>query len=395
MTQGLCGIAAGVEAVLAGHCDPRFADLAAALADELTTGGELGAAISVDIDGETVVDIWGGYADQAKTRQWDRDTIVNVFSSTKNVTALAALLLIDRGSLDPYAPVARYWPEFAASGKHNIEVRHVLSHTSGVSGWDMPFSIEDVYDWEKSTARLAAQAPWWTPGSASGYHALSSGHLIGEIVHRITGRTLKEFVREEIAEPLGADFQIGARPEDDSRIAELIPPPPLDVPLDAVPEDHPMRKTFAVLPPNSEAALTAQTTAWRRADIGSANGHGNAGSLVRSLSAISLGGMVNGLRLLSPDTIDLIFEEQADGIDLVMGMPARWGIGYALPKPEAVPDIPPGRICYWGGWGGSMAVMDLDRRMTFAYVMNKMGQVTSAGSDRTQKYTRLIYEAVT
>ena len=396
MTQQFCAVgrARAVDAVIAGHCDRRFADLAAALADEITTGGELGAAIAIDIDGEMVVDIWGGYADQAKTRQWDQDTIVNVFSSTKNVTALAALLLIDRGRLDPYAPVAKYWPEFAANGKHDVEVRHVLSHTSGVSGWEMPFTIEEVYDWEKATARLAAQAPWWPPGTASGYHALTSGHLVGEIVRRITGMTLKEFVRKEIAEPLGADIQIGARPEDDSRIAELIPPPPLDIPLDAVPEDHPMRKTFAIMTPNPEAALTAQTTAWRRADIGSANGHGNARSLVRALSPISLGGNVNDVQFLRPETTDLIFQEQADGMDLVLCMPARWGIGYALPKPEAVPDIPLGRICFWGGWGGSMVVMDLDRRMTFSYVMNKMGQVTAAGSDRSQKYARLIYQCI-
>jgi CubicO group peptidase (beta-lactamase class C family) len=309
--------------VLHGHYDSRFEDLVASLAEEVTSGGELGAAIAVDIDGEMVVDIWGGYADRAKTRQWDRDTIVNVFSSTKNITALAALLLIDRGSLDPFGPVAAYWPEFAANGKQDIEVRHILGHTSGISGWEMPFRIEDVYDWEKSTARLAAQAPWWEPGTASGYHALTIGHLVGEMVRRITGMTLKEFVRKEIAEPLGADIQIGARAEDDSRIAELIPPPPLDLPLDALPEDHPMRKTFAMQPPTSEAALTAQTTAWRRADIGSGNGHGNARALTRSLSPISLDGTVSGVRLLRPETIELIFHEQADGVDLVLAMPAR------------------------------------------------------------------------
>ncbi|CAM2780897.1 serine hydrolase [Mycobacterium intermedium] len=390
MTQQFCA----VDAVLAGHHDPRFSDLAVALAEELTTGGELGAAITVDIDGESVVDIWGGYADHAKTRQWDRDTIVNVFSSTKNITALAALLLIDRGEVDPFAPVARYWPEFAANGKHTIEVRHVLSHTSGVCGWEPPFSTEDLYDWDRSTERLAAQAPWWEPGTASGYHVVTIGHIVGEVVRRITGMRLKEFVREEIAGPLGADFQIGARPEDDTRIAELVPPPAFDLPLDLMPEDSPMRKTFGTLPPTPDGALTAQTTAWRRADIGSANGHGNARSLVRCLSAISLGGNVNGMQLLRPETVDLIFQEQANGIDLVLGMPTRWGIGYALPKPEAVPDIPDGRICYWGGWGGSMVIMDLDRRMTMSYVMNRMGHVTPAGSERTQKYTRVLYQIV-
>lgn len=390
---------AGIDAhfttgVLHGHYDSRFEDLVAALADEVTTGGELGAAIAVDIGGELVVDIWGGYADRAKTREWSQDTIVNVFSSTKNVTALAALMLIDRGLLDPFAPVAKYWPEFAANGKERIEVRHVLSHTSGVSGWEMPFSLEDIYDWGKSTSQLAAQAPWWPPGTASGYHAITIGHLVGELVRRVTGSTLKDFVREQISGPLGADFQIGARPEDDERIAELVPPPPLDVPLDAVPDDHPMRKTFAAVPPTSAAALAAETTAWRRAEIGSANGHGNARSLVRALSPISLGGSVNGVRLLRPETIDLIFEEQANCTDLVLAMPARWGIGFALPHREAVPDMPDERVCYWGGWGGSMAVMNPYCRTTFAYVMNKMGQVTPAGTERTRMYTRLIYQAL-
>jgi CubicO group peptidase (beta-lactamase class C family) len=296
--------------VIDGHWDSRFADVAAALADEIATGGELGAAIAVDVDGELVVDIWGGYANKAKTREWTEDTIVNLFSSTKNVTALAALILVDRRLLDPFAPVARYWPEFAANGKQDIEVRHILSHTSGVSGWDAPFTLEDLYDWEESTSRLAGQAPWWTPGTASGYHAVSMGHLVGEIVRRITGKTLKEFVREEIAEPLGADFQIGARPQDDHRIAELIPPPPLDVPLDSVPEDHPMRKTFGPMPPTPESAEAANTIEWRRADLGAANGHGNARSLARTLSPISLGGNANGVQLLGSDTIDLIFQEQ-------------------------------------------------------------------------------------
>ncbi|WP_055401719.1 MULTISPECIES: serine hydrolase domain-containing protein [unclassified Mycobacterium] len=380
--------------VLHGHYDSRFEDLVAALADEVTTGGELGAAIAIDVGGELVVDIWGGHADRARTREWSQDTIVNVFSSTKNVTALAALMLVDRGLLDPFAPVARYWPEFAANGKQDIEVRHILSHTSGVSGWEPPFTLEDVYDWEKSTSRLAGQAPWWPPGTASGYHAVTIGHLVGELVRRVAGMSLKQFVRQEIVQPLGADLQIGARPEDDGRIAELVPPPPLDVPLDAVPHDHPMYKTFAAIPPTSETALAAETTAWRRAEIGSANGHANARSLVRTLSPISLGGKVNGTRLLGPETIDLIFDEQANGTDLVLGMPARWGIGFALPHAEAVPDIPDERICYWGGWGGSMVVMNPDRHATFAYVMNKMGQVTSGGTERTRKYTRLIYRGL-
>jgi CubicO group peptidase (beta-lactamase class C family) len=376
-----------------GHCDSRFREVADALADELRSGEELGAGIAVDVDGELVVDIWGGHADKAKSVEWSQNTIVNLFSSTKPVTALAALILVDRGQLDPFAPVAKYWPEFAQNGKQDVEVRHLLAHTSGVSGWEAPFAIEDMYDWEKSTAHLARQAPWWPPGTASGYHAVNYGHLIGEVIRRVTGKSLKQFVREEIAAPLDADIQIGALPEDDGRIAELIPPPPLEVPLDALPEDHPARKTFASFPPDASGAEVASSTAWRRADIGAANGHGNARSLARALSPISLGGKANGVQLLSPDTIDLIFQEQAHGLDLVIFIPLRFGIGFGLPEPQGLPNIPDEKICFWGGWGGSMVLMNPDRRATIAYAMNKMGPGTT-GTERTNRYARLIYEAL-
>ncbi len=152
-----------------GHCEPDFDQVRAALADNIDAGDEVGACITVDIDGKRVVDMWGGYADRARTREWAEDTIVNVWSSTKTVTSLAGLMLIDRGLVELTAPVARYWPEFGANGKQDIEFRHLLSHTSGVSGWDLPFATEDMYDWDRATAALAAQAPWWEPGTASGY----------------------------------------------------------------------------------------------------------------------------------------------------------------------------------------------------------------------------------
>ena len=376
-----------------GYCETRFSKIADALADELAKGEELGASIALDIDGEVVVDIWGGHADRAKTVAWGQDTIVNFFSCTKTLTALAALIAIDRGLVDAFAPVAKYWAEFADNGKQDIEVRHLLSHTSGVSGWEPPFGIEDIYDWEKAASHLARQAPWWPPGTASGYHVVNYGHPIGEVIRRATGKTLKEFVRDEIAVPLSADVQIGAREEDYGRIAELIPPPQLELPLDAMPADHPMTKTFASFPPDSNGAAIAESTAWRRADIGAANGHGNARALARALSPISLGGTVNGVQLLSPDTVDLIFEEQSNGMDLVLMIPLRFGIGFGLPCPESVPAIPDGKICFWGGWGGSMAVMDLDRRATITYVMNKMGPGTT-GTARTIRYAELIYEAL-
>ncbi|MDA0365193.1 MAG: serine hydrolase, partial [Chloroflexi bacterium] len=154
-------------------------------------------------------DLWSGFADEARTRPWERDTIINVYSTTKTMTALCALMLADRGELDLHAPVARYWPEFAQNGKGAIEVRHLLSHSSGLSGWEQPLTVHDLYDWEKATTLLAAQAPWWEPGTASGYHSLTQGYLVGEVIRRVSGRSPGTFFREEVAEPLGADFHIG------------------------------------------------------------------------------------------------------------------------------------------------------------------------------------------
>ena len=372
-----------------GTCAERYEPVRAALAAQLASGEELGASIVVNIDGETVVDIWGGFRDEAKTTPWTRDTITNVWSTTKTVTNLAALMLADRGQLDVYAPVARYWPEFAASGKQDIEVRHVLSHTAGVSGWEQPFSTEDMYDWDKSTSQLAAQAPWWEPGTASGYHALNQGHLVGEIIRRITGKSLKQFVAEEIAGPLGADFQIGAAERDWDRIADVVPPPPLPFDMDSIDPQSPAFKTMTGPVPDASAA---NTPGWRHADMGACNGHGNARSVARILSALALDGQVDGVRLLGPETIDLIFDEQSRGVDLVLGVPLRFGIGYGLPLLETIPYLPDERICFWGGWGGSIIAMDLDRRLTISYMMNKMGAGV-IGSDRSEAYVRAIYGA--
>jgi CubicO group peptidase (beta-lactamase class C family) len=371
---------------VSGTCDARFAPVREALAEQLEKD-ELGASIVLDIDGETVVDIWGGWCDTERSRPWERNTITNVWSTTKTVTNLAALMLIDRGEVDAYAPVADYWPEFAANGKEAIEVRHILSHTSGVSGWDAPFVVQDMYDWTSSTERLAGQAPWWEPGTASGYHANNQGHLVGEIVRRVTGLPLKRFVAEQIAGPLGADFQIGAAQRDWPRIAPVVAPPPLPIDLASLPPESPMYKTFTG--PVAEAG-NANTAAWREADMGALNGHANARSVVRIIKALSLGGTVEGTRLLSPETIDLIFDEQSHGTDLVLGVPLRFGIGFALPETQTVPYVPQGRCCYWGGWGGSEIIADLDRRVTFAYMMNNMA-AGIIGSDRSEAYVRAAY----
>ena len=363
---------------LGGTCSARFDPLRELFAAKLASGEDLGASLAVNSDGEMVVDLWGGWADEARTVPWGENTITNVFSTTKAMTSLAALVLVDRGELDLDATVASYWPEFAARGKEGIKVRQLLSHTSGVSGWEQPITLEDLYDWDKSTALLAAQAPWWEPGTASGYHALNYGHLIGEVIRRITGRRLGEFFAAHLAGPLGADFHIGLSPSEFHRVANVVPPPAAPA---AAAEPVQLDPNSVAFKSMSNPVMTPETTwteGWRRADIGAGNGHGNARSLARLQSAVACGGEVDGVRLLSPQTIDRIFEVQSQGIDLVIGIPSKWGLGYGL--------FPEGRWCAFGGYGGSLVVIDADRRMTFAYVMNKMapggGTIAAALAER-------------
>lgn len=372
-----------------GFCDARFAAVEETLRARLDADDELGASIAIVVDGEQVVDIWGGWADADRTTPWAENTITNVWSSTKTVTSLAALLLVDRGELDVHAKVAKYWPEFGANGKEDIEVRHLMSHTSGVSAWAQPVVLEDIFDWEKSTAMLAAQAPWWEPGSMSGYHALNQGHLVGEVVRRITGVPLGKFVAQEITGPLGADFHIGLDPSEFGRIADVVPPPPLPIDLEAMGTDSVAFKTFTGPGPEASAAWTPE---WRQADIGAANGHGNARSLARIGSVVSHGGAVGDVRLLGRRAIDTIFEEQANGVDLVLGSPVRFGVGYGLPS-ATTPYLPDGKICFWGGWGGSAVVNDLDHRATFSYAMNRM-QPGLLGSENGVAYITAFYDSL-
>jgi CubicO group peptidase (beta-lactamase class C family) len=371
-----------------GQLDARFEPLRDILEQSLANGSECGLSLVIDVDGRTVADVYGGYADAARTRPWERDTIVNVWSTTKTVTSLAILMLADRGLVDLDAPVATYWPEFAGQGKEGVLVRHLMSHTAGVAGWNTPFAFAEMYDRQRSTAALAGQAPWWEPGTASGYHALSFGHLLGEIVRRVTGKSLKRFVDEEVAGPLDADFQIGAREADWSRCAEIIPPPPLPFDLASLDPDSVLVK---VATGPAADATAPNTTPWRLAEIGAANGHGNARSVARILSAITLGGTSRDVRLLGPATIEHIFREQSHGTDLFLGVPMRFGIGYGLPEPVGVPFVPAGKTCFWGGWGGSLIIMDLDRRTTISYMMNKM-QPGLVGSDVAAGYLKAIYE---
>jgi CubicO group peptidase (beta-lactamase class C family) len=381
-----------------GYADERFDAMRQALQKRLDAGNDLGASLAVTIDGAPVVDLWGGWADAERTVPWAEDTITNVWSTTKTVTALAALVLVDRGELDVFEKVAHYWPEFAANDKADIEVRHLLSHTSGLSGWERPFEMEDMYDWDRSTSLLAAQAPWWSPGTASGYHAMTFGHLTGEVIRRITGQKLGEFVAAEIAGPLGADFHIGLDPRDFSRVSVNVasplptPEPPADGVEQPVPDMNSVAmKTFTG--PAQRFDIVGEE-GWLTADIGAANGQANARSLARIQSVVSNGGEVDGVRLLSQKTIDLIFQEQSNGIDLAIGIPLRFGIGYGLPQLDTVAYVPEGRNCYWIGAGGAIVVNDLDHRMTMAYVPNLLQFDLPMGSQSGAEYVRAAFAAV-
>ena len=365
-----------------GDCDGRFQPVRDAFARNFDEDLELGACVAVTLDAEPVVDLWAGNADE-QDRPWAADTIVNVYSTTKTMAALCVLMVADRGLVDFDAPVADYWPEFAQNGKDGVLVRHVMSHSSGLPGFDDPIEVDEFYDWDAIVGRLAAQAPMWEPGTASGYHAVTQGYLQGEIVRRVTGKTLGTFFREEVAEPLQADFHIGLPPEHDARVAELLPPDrlPMNTPADP---DSVQGRTFLRMP---FTALEPRTGAWRAAEIPAAGGIGNARSIARVLSALACGGEADGVRLLSEGGLAKVLEQQTDGKDLVLARHIRFGIGYGLWSEDSF-EGPTDRWFYWGGWGGSHARIDLDARLSIAYAMNRMA---SAGTPDVR--ARRIVEA--
>ena len=353
---------------LQGTCDERFALVRERFLAGFDEGQEQGASVCVTLDGAPVVDLWGGERNDAGD-PWERDTIVNVYSTTKTMAATVMLMLADRGDIDLDAPVATYWPEFKANGKEGVLVRHVLGHTAALPGFAPPFTTAELYDQDACAANLAAQAPWWEPGTQSGYHAITQGHLEAEIVRRATGRTLGTFFREEVAEPLGADFWIGLPASEDGRVADLVPAP--TEAAEALGDDPDSVRARVFIAP-IVSPLDTRTREWRGAEIPAAGGTGNARSVGRVHSALACGGEVDGVRLLSEAGVERILVEQAHNEDLVLGARMRMGTGFGLMN-DLIPLSPNRRSFFWGGYGGSIAVIDMDARMTVSYVMNKMG----------------------
>jgi len=489
-----------------GLCEPRFEAVKDAFTRNFEEGMEVGASFAVTINGEYVIDIWGGYKDRERTQPWEKDTICNVYSTTKVPTVLCTMMCVDRGLLDLDGKVATYWPEFAQNGKENILVRHLLSHTSGLAGIEETIPSKAYYDWDRITNLLAAQKPWWEPGTKSGYHAITHGYLLGEIVRRVTGKTLGTFFKEEITNHLNIDFHIGLAEEHIPRVTKLIPDRPImeyiplimgalfriannsevvkkeienlekkikfdygdddqyaiiisngktefktgkidnpdcsfsvskdragamnwlfssfneepdyiseNLKIEGSPEDvAQIKKLFELI------ALEARRLGgvgikmaipggirdrsgdreWQAAEIPAGNGHGNARSVAKIASIIACEGELDGIRIISQETLEKILEEQIYGRDLVMPYPLRWGLGVGLPTKERPRPNP--RTCFWGGAGGSAISMDLDAKIGIGYVMNQMRnqtlQETAANlfhSDtRGNRLIKAVYESL-
>jgi CubicO group peptidase (beta-lactamase class C family) len=352
----------------------------AALAEILAAGSEVGAALAVYVDKRAVVDLWTGHTDAARTRPWSRDTIVNLYSIGKAVTTICALRLVEGGLLDLDAPVARYWPEFAQAGKARIPVRYLLTHQAALPAIARPLPSGAWSRWHVMTEALAAQAPWWEPGAGHGYHVNTQGFLIGEVVRRITGKTLGTYLRDSFAGPAGVDFFIGFGPELDGRCADVVPPPAspegkeLQRQLSVNPENLsglPLMRVNAYRnPPEISGTGVVNTRRWRAAEVPSTNGHGNARAVARLYSALAGDGELDGVQILSPEIIARAAEPQVYGNDLVLRRPTRFGLGFQLTMAKRPLGPNPRSFGHFGA-GGSLGFADPDARLSFAYAMNQ------------------------
>jgi CubicO group peptidase (beta-lactamase class C family) len=368
------------DAIVHGHCEPGFERVRDALSEILASGSEVGAALAVYVDRHAVIDLWGGHTDAARTRPWGRDTIVNLFSVGKGVTAVCLLRLVDTGLLDLDAPVARYWPEFAQAGKAQIPVRYVLTHQVALPAIARTLPPGAWMHRDVITEALAAQSPWWQPGAGHGYHVNMQGFLIGEVVRRITGKTLGTYLRETIAGPAGVDFFIGLPPELDGRCADVLPP-------QASPESEEFRRQLSVdpaslsglalmrfnayrNPPEISGTGVVNTRAWRAAEVPSTNGHGNARAVARLYSALAGDGELDGVHVLSGELIARASEEQVHGDDIVLQRPTRFGLGFQLTMAERPLGPSPRAFGHFGA-GGSLGFADPDARVAFGYAMNQ------------------------
>ena len=356
-----------------GFCDDAFQPVRDAFAGNFAERGEPGAAFALSLNGRVVVDLWGGWADRAQTRPWAQDTIVNFFSVSKALSAIVAMRLVEQGALHLDAPVRALWPEFAQAGKEMVTLRHMLSHQAGLPALREVLPDGAMLDWNRMTAALAAQAPWWQPGTAHGYHVNTYGFLVGEMVRRAVGKTLGTMLRDEIARPLGADVFIGLPEAEHGRVAEFLWPEGGLKPLlgtdDAMAE---MRAKAYWNPPGISGAGWVNSRAWRLAEIPSTNGHGNARGVARVYAALANHGTIDGVQILSNETLRLATQEQSNGTDLVTQRPSRFALGFQLTQVERPLGPNAGAFGHFGA-GGSLGFCDPETGVAFGYVTNDMG----------------------
>jgi CubicO group peptidase (beta-lactamase class C family) len=373
-----------------GACDPAFAAVGDAFEANVAAGLELGASLSISVDGRNVVDVWGGHLDAARTRPWERDSLVCVFSCTKGVVAVATMWAVARGLVDLDEPVASYWPEFAAEGKADVPVRWLLTHEAGVPAIRQRMPFGSLSDWEAMTTALAAEAPWWEPGTAHGYHGVTFGHLIGEVLRRATGRTVGELIASELAGPLGCELLMPLPAADDDRTADLV----VELSAEGTFFDRwdPKRSlgpaSFGNPPDcNDPAHCTGET--FRRAEIPAANLHANARALDRLFSVLARGGAVPELELAPSDLVQEFGRCHVSGEDRVMELPTAFGLGFEHTIPEW--RFGPGSRTYGhNGSGGSLAIVDPDAGVSLGYAMNRLWW----GPDRTDPRWGPIFQAL-
>jgi len=359
-----------------GTCHPRYARVRDAFAEGFRARDEIGASVAVVADGETVVELWAGHADPARSRPWERDTIVHMYSATKGMTALCALRLVERGALDLDAPVSRYWPEFGQAGKGHVTVRWLISHRAGLPALRRRLPPDALYDWDAMCAALAEAEPCVTPGQVS-YHPVTFGWLVGELVRRVDGRSLGRFFREEIGEPLGADLHIGLGPAEEKRAADITmvtPPPEIAAAFAGGLEGELPLVALAFMNPSGTGDHNC--AAHRRAEIPAINAHGTALALARVYGALARGGELDGVRVLAPAVVEAARTEQVRGLDPLMAAPIRMGLGYWITQPgEPGYAYGPGERSFGHpGAGGSLGFADPDARLGFGYVTNRMGR---------------------
>jgi CubicO group peptidase (beta-lactamase class C family) len=355
-----------MKAPISGRCDERFGAVREAFAGNFAERGEVGAAVCVVVNGEAVVDLVGGWADADRTRPWQPGTIVNFYSAGKAIVALLALQLVDAGLVGLDEPIASVWPEFAAGGKQRATIRHALCHRAGVPAIRRVLTNDDLWRWERMTDALAATEPWFEPGSRHIYHTNTYGHLVGEIVHRVTGMQPGQRLRQ-LVETLGADVQWGLSAADQARCADVIwaPPRPMgDVDLDGLSGEELMLALGYFNPPGYSSNGVVNSVEWRGAQVPSTNGHGSASGLARLYSAIIEPG-----RLLSSSLLAEATRVQSDGPCPVLGEEVAFGLGFVPTNPRR-PLGPNPRSFGHFGTGGAVGFGDPDAGLGFGYVMN-------------------------